>query len=90
MFICFFICLFVGKPKSIPFQIIKITNSIILLDVSRLQFDVPRVASSESKHDVAILTRDRRTVNGFGFDFPSPVARDIQIIATCSQQGGLV
>ena len=63
---------------------------MILLDVSCLQLDIPRVASSESKHDVAILTWDSWTVNGFCFDFPPTVTRDIQIIATCSQQGDFI
>ena len=63
---------------------------LILLDVSRLQFDIIRVASSKSEHDVAIFTRDSWTVNGFCFDFPYAVTRDKQIIATCSQHGDFV
>lgn len=54
-----------------------------LLGVSSLKFNIPRVTSSESKHNVPILSRDSGTVNGFCFDLPSAVTRDVQVIATC-------
>ena len=54
-----------------------------LLGVSRLQFHIPRVTAGESEHDVTILAWDSRTINGFCFDFPSPIAGDVEIIATC-------
>ena len=62
---------------------------VILLDVSRLQFEIKRVAFSKSEHDVAILTRDSRTVNGFCFNFQYAVTRDKQTIPS-SQQGDFV